>query len=68
MEGRGPEILRQVARRQRLLTSWEHRRVTGLLSGGWGLGFTHRPLSSSFLGLPFRILNIIHKQELLRGL
>ena len=28
----------------------------------------HRPLSSSFLGLPYRILNIIHKKELLRGL
>ena len=32
------------------------------------LGFTHRPLSSSFLGLPYRILNINHKKELLRGL
>ena len=32
-----------------------------------GLGFTHRPLSSSFLGLPCRILNINHKKELLRG-
>ena len=29
---------------------------------------THRPLSSSFLGLPYRILNMNHKQELLRGL
>ena len=29
---------------------------------------THRPLSSSFLGLPYRILNISHKKELLRGL
>ena len=27
---------------------------------------THRPLSSSFLGLPYRILNINHKKELLR--
>ena len=27
--------------------------------------FTHRPLSSSFLGLPYRILNINHKKELL---
>ena len=34
----------------------------------WGLGFTHRPLSSSFLGLPYRILNMNHKKELLRGL
>ena len=29
---------------------------------------THRPLSSSFLGLPERVLNINHKKELLRGL
>ena len=29
---------------------------------------TYRPLSSSFLGLPYRILNINHKKELLRGL
>ena len=29
---------------------------------------THRPLSSSFLGFPCRILNINHKKELLRGL
>ena len=29
---------------------------------------THRPLSSSFLGLPYRILHILHKKELLRGL
>ena len=29
---------------------------------------THRPLSSSFLGLPYRILKISHKKELLRGL
>ena len=28
---------------------------------------TLRPLSSSFWGLPYRILNINHKQELLRG-
>ena len=33
-----------------------------------GLGFTHRPLSSSFWGLPYRVLNINHKKELLRGL
>ena len=31
-------------------------------------GYTHRPLSSSFLGLPYRILNIIPQKELLRGL
>ena len=29
---------------------------------------THRPLSSSFLGVPDRILNINHKKEQLRGL
>ena len=30
---------------------------------------THRPLSTSFLGLPYRVLNnISHKEELLRGL
>ena len=28
----------------------------------------HRPLSSSFVGLPYRILNMNHKKELLRGL
>ena len=28
---------------------------------------THRPLSSSFLGLPYKILNINHQEELLRG-
>ena len=26
---------------------------------------THRPLGSSFLGLPYRILNTYHKKELL---
>ena len=30
-------------------------------------GLSHRPLSSSFLGLPYRILNINHEKELLRG-
>ena len=29
---------------------------------------TQGPLSSSFLGLPYRILNVNHKKELLRGL
>ena len=33
-----------------------------------GHTYTHRPLSSSFLGLPERILNINHIKELLRGL
>ena len=36
--------------------------------GGRRLEGTHRPLSSSFSGLPYRILNINHKKELLRGL
>ena len=35
---------------------------------GYNRDITHRPLSSSILGLPLRILNINHKQELLRGL
>ena len=30
--------------------------------------YTHRLLSSSFLGLPYRILNMNHKKELLRSL
>ena len=30
--------------------------------------YNHRPLSSSFLGLPDRILTVNHKTELLRGL
>ena len=29
---------------------------------------SHRPLSSSFLGLLYRLLNINHKKELRRGL
>ena len=32
------------------------------------LGHTHGPLSSSFVGLPHRILYINHKKELLGGL
>ena len=32
------------------------------------LGFIHRLLNSSFLGLPYRILNMNHKKELLRSL
>ena len=41
--------------------------LMGLSSQGYEQG-THRPLSSSFWGLPYRILNIDHKKELLRGL
>ena len=29
--------------------------------------YTHGPLSSSFWGLPYRILNMNHKKELLKG-
>ena len=32
------------------------------------LEFTHRPLNSSCLGLPYSILSTNHKEELLRGL
>ena len=46
------------------------------VAGVWSSGFspiflalrTHRPLSSSFLGLPYRILDINHGKELVRGL
>ena len=38
------------------------------LPGDSALYSTHRPPSSSFFGLPYRILNINHKRELLRGL
>ena len=34
---------------------------------GW-IGFTQRPQSSSFSGLPYRILNMNRQKELLRGL
>ena len=34
----------------------------------YGVGLTHRLLSSSFLGLPYRILNTNPKEELLRSL
>ena len=43
-------------------------RVSGFSVWGGGPHLTHRPLSSSFLGLPHRILNMNHKKELLRGL
>ena len=38
------------------------------LIGASGSGLTHRLLSSSFLGLPYRILNLNHRKELLGGL
>ena len=34
----------------------------------WTLDLTYRPHSSSFLGLPYRILNMNSKKELLWGL
>ena len=40
-------------------------RISGLQNH---IGLTHRPHSSSFLGLPYRILNMNPKKELLRGL
>ena len=48
-------------------------RLWGLHGSGVHTNFihvhtTHRPLSSSFLGLPCRSLNRNHKKELLRGL
>ena len=63
-------------------TAWDlpHRPVSGSGSGavefreeGLQLGVealrpTHRLHSSSFLGLPYRILNINHKKELLWSL
>ena len=39
-----------------------------VVRGIWYDSSAHRPLSSSLLGLPCRILNINHKKELLRGL
>ena len=39
-----------------------------MLQGLNGLGFTHRPHSSSFLGLPYRILSMNPQKELLWGL
>ena len=40
----------------------------GVKPGMTGWVLTHRPLSSSFSGLPSMILNINHTKELLRGL
>ena len=37
-------------------------------SGLWVMKVTHRLLSGSFSGLPYRILNMNHKKELLRSL
>ena len=38
------------------------------MSSSGSIGATHRPQSSSFLGLPYRILNMNPKRELLWGL
>ena len=42
--------------------------AVSLLLAGLDLLLTHRLLSSSFLGLPYRILNMNHQKELLRSL
>ena len=39
-----------------------------MILGLGGLGFTQRPRSSSFWGLPYRVLNMNHKKDLLRSL
>ena len=39
-----------------------------LTSALWFVEASHRPLSSSLLGLPYRVLKMNHKKELLRGL
>ena len=51
-------------------TSSTREKVVEQVDGGEGENrmATHRPLSSSCLGLPYRIPNISHKKELLRGL
>ena len=41
-------------------------RDVGRLADAWAICCAYRPLSSCFLGLPYRILNINHKKELLR--
>ena len=43
-------------------------RLLGFDFGFGVLEYTHRLLSSSFLGLPYRIRNMNHKKELLRSL
>ena len=43
------------------------KKLSVFSTSGVCLGASHRPLSSSFLGLPHRILNINHKKELLMG-
>ena len=59
---------------QRIFTGgerWMSSEVAWLLLRNWAVHLvriaTHRPLSSPFLGLPERILNIGHKKELLWG-
>ena len=42
--------------------------ISGFSGSLWRFRATQRPLSSSFLGLPSRILNTKRKKELLRGL
>ena len=45
-----------------------HRTSVRTTLRGTTTGPNHRPLSSSFLGLPYRVLNINHKNELHMGL
>ena len=48
--------------------SGHHCGITGFWLGVSQGVITHRPLSSYFLGLPYRILNMNHKKELFRCL
>ena len=52
---------------ERVVGVWELGPVLSVLRAK-GLALTHTTLSSSFWGLPYRILNINQKKELLRGL
>ena len=52
----------------RLLLSLDHTLTAPVVAVSLLCASTHRPLSSCFWGLPYRILNINHKRELLRGL
>ena len=47
--------------------AYDSRAKAVFMQGSLSFTCTHRPPSSSFLGLPSRILNMNHKKELLRG-
>ena len=53
---------------QKYFSGPQNYKVQVLRAQGLGSTRRHRPLSSSILGLPYRILSINHKKELLRGL